>query len=215
MDLPYTYGLKLPAKLASLYGPRSDCKDYVCACLFATTGYHSGMNILSPERFLLMLLEVRGASFATLTTVTDARLRKTGNPFGPVQKIATVNVTLGFQYAASVNRQRIREDATPDFVAMERAWGERSKLSPMLIEHKGKLYLEAKVERSLSYEYRTADGRLLTHAEVEPFLPTRGPSRQGVEKEILVRDYALDSIAGISFQGQSFLIAPIETQKAA
>jgi hypothetical protein len=173
------------------------------------------MNIISRERLLLMLLEIRGASFATITTRTDARLKKTGNPFGHVEKVSRVNVTLGFQYAGSVNRQRVREDETPDFVAMPRQWGERSKLSPLLIEHKGKFYLETKVERSLSHEYRTEQGSILSDEEVRPFLPARGASRQEVEKEILVRDYALDSIVGISFKGQDYVVAPVSMPKAA
>lgn len=167
------------------------------------------MNIISRERLLLILLEVRGASFATITTRTDARLLKTGNPFGPVVKVSRVNVTLGFQYAAAVNRQRDREGTKADFEAMPRQWGERCKLSPLLIEHKGKFYLETKVERSMSHEYRTENGAILTDAQVEPFLPSRGGSRQGTEKEILVRDYALDSIVGISFKGQDYVLAPM------
>lgn len=173
------------------------------------------MNIISRERLLLMLSEIRGASFATITTRTDARLKKTGNPFGHVEKISRVNVTLGFQYAGSVNRQRIREDETPNFVAMPRQWGDRSPVSPLLIEHKGKLYLETKVERSISHKYRTLSGRVLSDEEVRPFLPSRGASRQGTEKEILVRDYALDSIVGISFKGQDFVVAPVPMSEAA
>lgn len=173
------------------------------------------MNIISRDRLLLMLLEIRGASFATITTRTDARLKKTGNPFGPVVKVSRVNVTLGFQYAAAVNRQAEREGLAPDFVAMPRQWGERSTLSPLLIEHKGKLYLETKVERSLSHEYRMENGSVLSDAEVEPFLPSRGQSRQGVEKEILVRDYAIDSIIGITFKGQDFVVAPDRMREAA
>lgn len=162
-----------------------------------------------------MLMGIRGASFATVTTRTDARLKKTGNPFGHVEKVSRVNVTIGFQYAGSVNRQRVRENETPDFVAMPRQWGERSKHTPLLIEHKGKLYLEIKVERSLSHAYFAADGRMLTDAEVEPFLPVRGQSRQEVAKEILVRDYAIDSIIGIAFQGQEYVVAPATMREAA
>lgn len=155
-----------------------------------------------------MLASIKGASFATITTRTDARLRKTGNPFGHVIKVSRVNVTLGFQYAGSVNRQRVREDSTPDFVAMPRQWGERSEASPLLIQHKGKLYLETKVERSISHVYMTEMGEILSDEQVEPFLPARSASRQEVEKEILVRDYAIESITGISFQGEDYIVLP-------
>lgn len=173
------------------------------------------MNIISRERLLLMLASIRGASFATVTTRTDARLRKTGNPFGHVEKISRVNVTLGFQYAGSVNRQRVREDSTPDFVSMPRQWGQRSEQTPLLIEHKGKLYLETKVERSLGHSYMAENGEILSDEQVRPFLPTRGASRQEVEKEILVRDYAIDSIVAIAFNGDEYLVAPAIEREAA
>ncbi len=173
------------------------------------------MNVISRDRLLLMLSEIRGASFATITTRTDARLRKTGNPFGHVEKISRVNVTLGFQYTSAVNRQRKREEMTADFVAMPRQWGKRHASTPLLIEHKGKFYLETKVERSLSHEYRAEDGTILADEQAQPFLPSRGSSRQELTREILVRDYAIDSIIGIAFNGQSYMVAPATERKAA
>jgi hypothetical protein len=163
------------------------------------------MKAITTSEFLALLNTVRGATFATLVTKTDARLKKTGNTFGPVFKVSRVNVTLGFQYENAVNRQRAREAGTADFEAKPRQWGER--ISAMLIGHKGKTYLEAKVERSLGHTYQTSTGKELTDADVEAFLPARSKSnRQKTEKEILVRDYALGSIQGISFKGENFVL---------
>ena len=163
------------------------------------------MKAITKKELLALVQSVRGATFATIVTRTDARLKKTGNPFGPVSKVARVNVTLGFQYEAAVNRQRDREGSVSDFEAAPRQWGER--IGPMLIEHKGKIYLETKVERSLGHEYRDSQDRILPDADVAPFLPARKPSaRQETEKEILVRDYALDSIAGITFRGEDYVV---------
>ena len=161
--------------------------------------------MITQPALVAMLSGIRGATFATLITETDSRLKKTGNPFGQVQKVSRVNVTLGFQYEAAVNRQRVREDAEADFQAMPRQWGNRIP-GTFLVEHKGKLYLETKVERSLGCAYVDAKGRELTREEVEPFLPSRGASRQEVEKEILVRDYALDSIRSIACNGETYMV---------
>lgn len=163
------------------------------------------MKLLTQAAMVEMLSGIRGATFATIITDTDPRLKKTGNPLGTVRKVSRVNVTLGFQYTTAVNRQRVREDSEPDFEAKPRQWGSRIP-GTFLIENKGKLYLETKVERSLGHAYIDSTGRQLTDAEVAPYLPARGESRQEVEREILVRDYALDSIRSISCKGETYLI---------
>jgi len=163
------------------------------------------MNAITRDALQSMLSDIRGATFATLVTATDPKLRKTGNPLGNVRKVSRVNVTLGFQYEGAVNRQRAREGSEADFQTAPRQWG--TKISPMLIEHKGKVYLETKVERSLSHSFIDADGKEIDSKMVEPFLPARTPStRQETEKEILVRDYALESILSIAIRGEEYVV---------
>ena len=163
------------------------------------------MKALTTATLVELLATVKGATFATMIVETDARLKKTGNPFGPVRKVSRVNVTLGFQYANAVNRQRTREGAEADFEAAPRQWG--VKVTPMLVEHKGKTYLETKVERSLGYVFLDANGRELSADQVAPFLPARsGSNRQETEKEILVRDYALESIRSLSMGGEQYVM---------
>jgi len=164
------------------------------------------MKAITKGELATLLSGIRGATFATLITETDARLKKTGNPFGDVRKVSRVNVCLGFQYEAAVNRQRTREGSEADFEAAPRQWGQRLPGS-MLVEHKGKLYLETKVERSLGCVYLDAKGKELSAEQVAPFLPARsGSSRQETEKEILVRDYALESIRSLSFGGEQYVM---------
>ena len=165
------------------------------------------MKAITQENLQSMLADIRGATFATLVTKTDARLKKTGNPFGNVEKVSRVNVCLGFQYEKAVNRQRAREGTEADFEAVPRQWGE--KISPMFIAHKGKIYLETKVERSLSTTYLDSKGQEIPSEAVKPFLPARAESsRQETEKEILVRDYAMDSILSLSFRGEDYVVIP-------
>lgn len=180
------------------------------------------MKAITQKALIETLNDIKGATFATIITETDARLKKTGNPFGPVRKVSRVNVCLGFQYEAAVNRQRTREESEADFEARPRQWGER--VSAMLIGHKGRTYLETKVQKSLGVTYIDATGKELSKEEVAAFLPARSKSRQEVASEIIVRDYALDSIRSLTFGGEEYVmlqeveapaIAPAKTKAKA
>jgi len=166
-------------------------------------------NIVTLAHLMGVLSIARGARPATITTVTDARLLKTGNPFGQVFKRSIVNVMVNFNYANAVNNQRGREGEAKDFTPDARKWGTRLPGLPF-VSHKGKSYLECRVMRSLSHAYITADGRALTDADVAPFLPTRNSNaeKQGVEKEIIIRDYAVDNMEAIAIDGERFVIDP-------
>lgn len=163
------------------------------------------MNTITKENLMSLLSEVKGATFATLITSTDPRLKKTGNPFRNVRKVSRVNVCIGFQYENAVNRQREREGNSEVFESAPRQWGE--KISPMIVQHNGKLYLETKVERSLGYSFQDENGKEIDSKLIEPFLPARKESaRQETEKEILVRDYALDSIIAATIGGKDYVV---------
>lgn len=153
----------------------------------------------------MMLEGIKGATFATLVTSTEPELKKTGNPYTDVRKVSRVNVCLGFQYENAVNRQREREGNDEEFVSAPRSWGR--KISPMFVEHKGKLYLETKVEKSLSTTY-LSKGREISSDDIAPFLRSRsGSGRQETEKAIVVRDYSLESILSLTVGGQDYTVA--------
>jgi len=144
----------------------------------------------------------KGTSFVTIVALTDPRMRKRGNPYiGRVQKRSTVNGAIGWIYQNSVNRERARENLEPDFEAFPRKWGQRIKGTPF-VEHKGKTYLELKVERALSTEY-LLDGEVVDKSVIEEWLPKRKPEgeRQEVDRPIILRDYDLANIKAITFDG--------------
>lgn len=161
---------------------------------------------------LIGLLEVKsrsGAFMCTIETRTEPRMNKTGNSYaGNVVKLSRVNVALNFIYGNAVNRQRDREGSDCGFVAQPRKWGERV-LKTCFVQHKGKLYVEAKVEKSLSHEYLTMDGRVVLDSEIEPFLQGHRSSAesQGVDREIILRDYSVDSIVAITVDGHRHVVA--------
>ena len=118
------------------------------------------MPTITKNQLVDRLMNLRGAKFTTIVAETDPRMLKTGNPFVGATKISRVNGVVNWIYQNSVNNQRVRENQPLDqqgeiehFSPEPRKWGQRLKhetghVAP-LVEHKGKHYLELKVERSL------------------------------------------------------------------
>jgi hypothetical protein len=168
------------------------------------------MTRLSLERLRALLLAVNHAMPLNITAMVDARARKTNNPFYSVAKLSVVNGFTGFDYETSVNRQRTREDSTPDFAAQARAWG--TVVSPALVENKGEYYLRLKVERTKKPVYLTRKTEvspwLITpKSKVEAFLPAPSTAvNQGLEKEVVYRNYKLSNLVSLSMGGEQYRI---------
>ncbi len=163
---------------------------------------------MTPSELIVRLSAIRGACPVTIETRTVPTMRKTGNPYaGNVVKLSRVNGMVGWHYAASVNAQRVREGGSADFDAVPRKWGERVASTPFVV-HNGRVYLELKVERSLGHEYQTVAGQPVPVDALAPFLPAQRPDngRQGVEREVVLRDYAIDSIAAVTLNGQRHVV---------
>jgi hypothetical protein len=170
------------------------------------------MNTINLPDLQFQLSARRGAMFVSIVARTDARLKKTDNPLAlPVWKVSRVNGVVNFNYASAVNRQRGREFDEADGEAFElfepepRKWGVRLKGLPF-VQHKDQVYLEMKVERSLGYAYEDNNGNPLTNEQVEPFLPkaSSNADHQGVDREIILRDYNLKNILQITFLGETY-----------
>ena len=88
----------------------------------------------------------------------------------------------------------------PTFVE---ALGGRSLLTIDEIEvlPDAEVYVEAKVQSSLSHEYVAPDGRILTDAEVADYLPPKRDNPTGLA------DYRLVSIRKITHNGETYAVA--------
>ncbi len=164
-----------------------------------------------------VIADLTGATFVTIESATDPRMvkkhRETGepNPYLGAVKVSRVNGIVNWIYSNSVNNQRVREDKVNDFVPESRKWGERrllasGNISPF-VDHKTNVYLELKVERSLGYHYEMPDGTIVPNQNIEPYLPARRPTRQGLDKEVILRDYRLDSITSITVNRERYEMA--------
>ena len=169
------------------------------------------VSIVTLPDFLTNLMMTSGAKVVTILAETDPSMRKTGNPFiGRVRKVTLANVSIGFVYANSVNRARVKEGVEPDFTPAPRKWGVRINGTP-LVEHKGQYYLEVRWLRTMS-SFLTLDREEVkdeeTLADIKSFIPTKSSNaeHQGLEDEIILRDYKLESIRALIYGGETTLI---------
>lgn len=156
-----------------------------------------------------MLRAQKGATPVTIESLTDARARKTDNPFDKIFKLSLVNGFTGFDYEASVNRQQVREGNDPTFESQERSWG--TNVNNVLVENKGKFYIAIRPLKSLEEPlyFGEVNGSLkpVTKKEIEKFLPAPYiNTNQGTDKEIVYRNYSLESIRKLTLKGETFEI---------
>ena len=189
-------------------------------------------NVLTVKQLTDKLDAIRGAEFVTITARTEPKMvkkhRETGepNPYIGTRKISKVNGMVNWCYGQSVNNQRIREGNSEHFFPEPRKWGQRRcidaegqpvydrtasvRLSPF-VDHKQAIYLELKVQNALEHRYEAPDGTVLTDEQVAPYLPIKREGRQGVEREVILRDYTLDkdgmcNILSITMGGETYHI---------
>lgn len=166
------------------------------------------METITKQELRDMLLNARrGANIVSIETETTPRMRKTDNPYaGRLVKQSKINGMINWYYENAVNNQREREGKNADFEAKPRRWGSRIHGTP-LVEHKGKYYLELKVENRYGKTYIDDQGNEVPQEEIDEFLYNSSSSRQGVEDEVILRDYKLDSIKAIKMNGKKYKVA--------
>ncbi len=164
---------------------------------------------MTRQDFVEMLKGLKGTTFATLYCDSEPKLKcpKTKNKHmqGRIRKQSTVNCTLGFIYANSVNRQRVREDKEGDFTPNKRKWGVRVPQTP-LVHHNGNWYLETKVEKVYDTRY-LLDGKVVDRSEIAEYLAQSSKQpQQELDKEVILRDYKVDSIIAATINGKQYVI---------
>ena len=145
------------------------------------------------------LSDIKGARIVVITTKTVPAMIG-GSPFTDCFKISHIQGIINFDYAASVNRQRVKEGKVADFKPVERKWGTKLPKLPFVTHDKDgavKLYLQIRVDKSLDHWYEDAAGNRLDTEAVEKWLRPKSPSRQGVDKETILRTYDMANILAI------------------
>lgn len=193
---------------------------------------------MSLKELVSVLAERKGACPVVIVADTIPTLKGgKGCPLlkdGEIRKRTVSNVIINFLYENSVNNQRAREDISEVFKAEPRKWGSRLHLEKRLLPfvhhiqglklpshriitslnalpHCDELYLETKIQTSLSTTY-FQNGKEIDASIVEPFLPERNEGqRQQVEKKVILRDYKLINIRSITMDQKIYEGDPLTT----
>lgn len=154
------------------------------------------------------LMTVKNATPASFVAVTEVKMNKTNNPYyEKVTKKQKSNVFINFDYSASVNRRLLKEGKSPDFVAKQRAWGEKLPGTP-LVFHKNEYYMEARfLAAEPKVEYFV--GNVPTDkAVLETYLPVVKTEtlkeHQGVDEVIILRDFKVRNIHMLTINGETY-----------
>ena len=162
------------------------------------------MNTMTQDKFISEIRGHKGCEIATIQTETIPKLLVAGKCLGSIRKRSKMNVLIGFDYENSVNNQLGREDTEMEFIAKPRKWGKRVDLKT--VEHKGNTYLTIQSLKCYDMEYVDSQGDTIPDEIVKPFLPKKSASRQGTSKEIVYRDFKVESIKEITFRGHTVTV---------
>lgn len=171
---------------------------------------------LTKDQLVATLSAIKGSTFMTLETNTVPEMRKTGNPFvGRVKKHTKINVTFGANYENAVNRQAEREENenAGEFKSLKLAYG-KWLVPHKLIEHKGAVQVRVMCNPHMKPEVAySLDGHPVNPSEMEAikaFMPEKKTSARqeefGIEREVVPRNYSLDSIEAVTVNGTRYEI---------
>lgn len=169
---------------------------------------------ITQTELIAMLCCLPRRSMATLITRTVPRMRMTGNPHaGNCWKVSAITGMLRFDYAAEVNRHRIREGLTPDFTSATHPWGDQFGETPFRRHRStGDLYLRVNVQAALPPVYVDRMGNQIDARSVQPFLVDgERTHRQGLHSPIIERDYAMLNVVMIGIGDGCFAVQNRQT----
>jgi len=153
---------------------------------------------------------VKGTMAVSVDAVTVPDMRKTGNPYyGNIEKLCTMNGLIGFDYENSVNNQAAREGLEAR-EAKPRKWGILTA-DRLFVLHKGKTYLQMKVQSASVPIYRDNNGTIVGKDTLRPWLQEKSSvssTQADLEKEVVVRDVTMQNLIGLRFNHAEYEIIP-------
>lgn len=154
-----------------------------------------------------LLATVNHATPVSFTCLTDAKARKTGNPFAAkgqsIHKWTKVNAFTGCVYGNAVEKAMEKAGQEVAYQPKPRAWGQRISAALVRNEESNKYYLPVQINHTREPLYLVNTGtklKLVAKELVSPYLPETKVA------PVTRRDYALDSIKSICFNGVKYRV---------
>lgn len=177
------------------------------------------MKKITHKELADLLASKPGAMPVGIDAETDAKARKTGNPYGAIRKRVRAVGFVGADYVTGLVREGARQgiDAS-GFEGDSLPWGEWLTVGKVIV-HKGAFYLRTQTtpgqrnrQPAKVLAYLGENGETLAKELVAPFLPRETVSAKQVaigfdaEKQVKVRTYAFASLRKVRVAGQSFVV---------
>lgn len=175
------------------------------------------MQTINTSSLLSVLNTIANGTFVGVRSLTEPKMRKTNNPFNGhrVQKMTIQTLQWGYDYANAVNN-RIGDTKHETFESAPLKWGEWLVPNKVII-HKGRLYARFyKVDNPSATQkvYYLIDGEVATTEQeqvIKSFLIAPSSSaRQAevglTEHQVKPRDFAFESIVGLSANGENYVV---------
>ena len=152
-------------------------------------------------------IEIIGAKIMSIKILTDARLKKTNNPFAlPVMKFNHINGMVNFHYDKNVKAQLEREGKTIESFKQGESWHEavlddEGRLTPFCKHKKtGEYYLRFRRLATIGEPFYVDNrGNTLTEEQVQDFIPVKNSyENQGTEKKIEIMIIKLENILSVT-----------------
>lgn len=140
-----------------------------------------------------------------LTTYTDPKLAKTGNPYIGIKKINVRQVAVNFNYVNDVNVQRLKEGKDLDFIPKSRTWGERLN-NTCIIQHNNQQYIECEIIKDIKKYYIDENREMIPEDQLKDFLPKKY-NTQNLENPIKINTYKLSNVKEINVDGIDYIVS--------
>jgi hypothetical protein len=173
------------------------------------------VTTISRKTLVEKLLGLRGATFVTITTTTDARAKKTNNPYGTIYKTTTNNCQVNFHYDNAVLNRLAKEGKDASEFERGESWHTPYKphgfLTPLATK-KGEQepnYLRVRhLTTTGNTVYTTQDGTEVEYPNIQRFLPKPSEYKnQGTDEPVRFLTYSLESVKIIKMDGETYLVA--------
>lgn len=149
-------------------------------------------------------------TFATVEYITDAKLKKTGNPYANVLKQSRVNILLNSEYKKAVTNQLAREgkDANEYQQGKNTMPIEKCQNNNFFGYYEGKPVIEYRpndnVKAQTTYLH---EGKEISREQIAAFLPAKSkPTNQGTERVIKWNKLYLEKVIRLSLLGETYEI---------